>query len=93
MEKGNSGGKKAAQTKANKTVELWKALLEDMEETLTEADRALSSNLSQNHLLGYLEGIKASEAGLAKVWEKILQAEEDADVVLDMIPLVRLKNK
>ena len=30
--------KMAAQTKANKTVELWKALIEDMEDTLTEAD-------------------------------------------------------
>ena len=85
--------KMAAQTKANKTVELWKALVEDMEVTLTEADRALDSNLSRNHLLGHLEGIKASEAELVKVWERVLKAEEDTDVVLEMIPLVRLRNK
>ena len=85
--------KMAAQTKANKTVQLWKALIEDMEVTLNEADQALSANLSRNHLLGHLEGIKASEAETFKVWENILQFEEEADVVLDMIPLVRLKNK
>ena len=85
--------KMAAQTKANKTVELWKALMDDMEDTLVEADRALDSNLSRSHLLGHLEGIKASEAELAKVWEKIVQAEEETDVVLEMIPLVRQKNK
>ena len=85
--------KMAAQTKANKTIQLWKALIEDMEVTLTEADQALSANLSRNHLLGHLEGIKASEAEVVKVWENILQFEEAEDVVLDMIPLVRLKNK
>ena len=85
--------KMAAQTKANKTVQLWKALIEDMEVTLNEADQALSANLSRNHLLGHLEGIKASEAETFKVWENILQFEEAEDVVLDMIPLVRLKNK
>ena len=82
-----------AQTKANDAIQLWKALIEDMEVTLNEADQALSANDSRNHLLGHLEGIKASEVEVSKVWEKVQQYEDNRDVVIEMIPLLRLKNK
>ena len=50
--------KMAAQTQAENAVKLWKALQEDMTETLNEADRDLSANVHRNELLGHLEGLK-----------------------------------
>ena len=83
----------AAQTKAENAVKLWKALQEDMTETLNEADRDLSANAHRNILLGHLEGIKAAELEIAKLWEKVEEFSNTGDVVLDMVPIVRLKNK
>ena len=83
----------AAQTKADNAVKFFKALHDDMTETLNEADRDLSANVSRNILLGHLEGIKAAEVEVAKVWQRVEECHNNGDVELDMVALMRLKNK
>ena len=83
----------ADQVKANKAIELWKAMSGLLIQAMDEADKAISDNLSKEALTGQAAAIETSEADSQAAWEQVEHFNSNAHVELDYITLLVARNK
>ena len=81
----------AEQVKANKAIELWKAMSGLLIQAMDEADKAISDNLSKEALTGQSAAIETSEADSQATWEQVEHFNSNSHVELDYITLLVAK--
>ena len=83
----------AEQTKADKLVNLYKAMAAEFIVSMNEADQSLNQNPDRTIKLGFMASLADEFEALDDYWKKIVEANDIPAVEIDFVQLMLARNK